>query len=477
MGTDNGIKSRQIREQVSAYIRQLHMIRPGDKVILGLSGGADSVCLFELLMSLREEMVFTIEAVHVNHMLRETAERDEVFVRQLCEKNDIPLHVLRKDVALLAKQKAISPEEAGREVRYTFFNEVAEKTGADRIATAHHANDRAETVLFHLGRGTGVDGLCGIRPIRDKIIRPLLCLGREEIEQYLSLLGREYMTDETNADNTYSRNRIRNEILPMLEEVCPGAMSHIAATGELMSQVSDYLKYQTEEAVSQCVDREHFKDGCLVLFCHRWKALHEYMQGEVIRICICMLAESKKDISKVHVEAVQKLAELQVGSKCDLPYGIVAEKSYDTILFQRKAAGDTDREEPFCVTVTHEQLECGIQVQLPDGMCMHLIVEKFDSEADIPTKPYTKWLNYDKIVEPLVIRHPRQNDFFYLNYKNKKYVKDYMVNEKIPLMQRKKSILVASGDHILYFVGRRISHRAKTDDTTKKILKITVTGG
>ena len=156
---------RRLRERVSAYMRQLHMISPGDKVIIGLSGGADSVCLFELLLSLREEFSFTMEAVHVNHMLRETAKRDELFVQQLCERKGVALHILHRDVAEVARQKHMSPEEAGREVRYAFFEKVAEKVKANKIALAHHANDSAETVLFHLCRGTGVDGLCGIRPV------------------------------------------------------------------------------------------------------------------------------------------------------------------------------------------------------------------------------------------------------------------------------------------------------------------------
>lgn len=456
---------------------QFHMISSGDKVILGLSGGADSVCLFEMLLALRKEWSFSVEAVHVNHMLRVTADRDEDFVRRICEHEGVPLHILRTDVARIAKEKAISTEEAGREIRYAYFSEVAQKTGATRIATAHHGNDRAETVLFQLSRGSGIDGFCGIRPVREQIIRPLLCIGRKEIEEYLTLRGRTYVTDETNADNVYSRNRIRNEILPMLEEVCPGATSHIAATGELMLQVSDYLKIQTDEAVKNCVNDEHIAQGYLRLDCVKWRDLHEYMQAEVIRTCICMLAESKKDITRVHVESVLKLAALQVGSRCDLPYEIMAEKSYDTIIFKKKSFEDCEPEDDFCKELSLQELAEGTKVQLPDGKCMHLIIEDFDPAADIPTKTYTKWIDYDKIKGPLVIRYPRRDDFFYLNHKNKKYVKDYMVNEKIPLAQRGKSILVASGEHMLYFVGRRISHRVKIDGTTKKILKITVTGG
>jgi len=461
---------------VSAYMRQLHMIHPGEKVIVGLSGGADSVCLFDILLALREEFSFTVEAVHVNHMLRETAERDEMFVKRLCEEEGIVLHILRKDVAELAKWRDMSLEEAGREVRYAFFEEVAEKTSADKVAVAHHANDNAETILFHLCRGTGIDGLCGIRPVRDRVIRPLLCLERKEIEDYVDTVGRAYMTDETNADTAYTRNRIRNDILPMLEEVCQSAATHIAQTGELMTQVSDYLKLQAREAMDTCVDTEKIDEGCLRLTCSAWNNLHDYMKGEVIRMCIFLLAGNRKDISKVHVEAVRNLASLQVGSRCNLPYGIAAEKSYDCIFFQKETE-EVPPKEPFEVTVNTEFLEQGVQVSLPDGRVMYLQVVDCDPEAEIPTKTYTKWLDYDKIKEPLMVRSPRRDDFFYFDNKNRKYVKDYMVNEKIPSAERDKCILVTSGSRMLYFVDGRISHHVKIDETTRRILKITVTGG
>ncbi len=464
-----------MHEHVSAYMNQLHMVNPGEKILVGLSGGADSVCLFYVLLALQKSLSFSMEAVHVNHMLRETAERDELFVKQICEEEGIPLHRKHVDVTRLAKQQGLSFEEAGRNARYDFFAETMQHTGATRIAVAHHMDDRAETILFHLCRGTGVDGLGGIRPVREQVIRPLLCVDRMQIEAYLSELGKTYMTDETNADNQYSRNRIRNEVLPILEQVCSGAGRHTAETGELMTQISEYLKVQVRAAMQMCTERA---ETDIQIVCSSWQEQHPYIQGELIRQCIAASAGSKKDISKVHVEAVQKLAGAQVGSRCDLPYAVEVLRSYDRLIFRKKETECiADPAETFCVTVDAEALEQGTEIELPDGKIISLRLLDFDKNAGIPTKTYTKWLDYDKIDEPLMIRTPDKDDFFYFDHKNKKYVKDYMVNEKIPLQQRSRSIVVASGNHMLYFVGKRISSYVKTDDTTKKVLEIMVTGG
>lgn len=477
MSTENK-KGQLLTKAVSAYMQKLHMTNPGDKVLVGLSGGADSVCLFYVLLALQDELGVSLEAVHINHMLRESALRDEEFVRRLCERERVPVHVLRTDVSAMARENRMSTEEAGRKVRYDFFAETAQKTGAKKIAVAHHMDDQAETILFHLCRGTGVDGLSGISPVRDNIIRPLLSVSRADVESYLSEIKADYMTDETNAQTAYSRNRIRHKVLPVLEkEVCEGAAKHIARTGQIVLEAKDYLQEQVLKTVSGYVDRSQSEQDCVRLSDKIFEEVHLYLVGEVIRFCIAELAGSKKDVSSVHVEMVQKLAGLQVGSVCSLPYGIEVKKSYQELIFSKGEQEDV-RAEAFFVNVDQAKLtEEGVQVILPDGKRISFKVFDYDRNADIPIKTYTKWLDYGKIEGPLTVRTPMTDDFFYFNHKNKKYVKDYMVNEKIPAGERRKSILVAEGNHMLYFVGKRISNYVKIDGDTKRILEITVTGG
>ena len=460
---------------MSAYINKFHMIEPGDKVILGLSGGADSVCLLLVLLALQEKIPFAIEAVHVNHCMRDSAKGDELFVRTLCKEKEVPLHVYVVDVCERAQREGLTSEEAGRNVRYECFEEVRQKTGANKIAVAHHKNDRAETILFQMSRGSGVAGMIGIKPVRDRVIRPLLCLERTDIERFLTENGQAYVTDETNKSSEYSRNRVRNEVLPVLEEVCPGAVSHIAAAGETMQEVSDFLQEQILGAMRNCADVTRCSEGVVKLSCTEFSKLHTYLQSEIIRECIFLLANSKKDILRLHTDAVFGLLQLQVGRRIELPYGIEVQKSYETLVFSKKKMPEEPAD--FCVEVTEQELEHGISVPLPDGKQMSLHTFAYDSRGDIPTKTYTKWLNYDKIKGTVTIRTPKNGDFFYFNNKNKKYVKDYMVNEKIPQAERGCSIIVADGDHMLYFVGRRISNGVLIDKTTRKILEITVTGG
>ena len=468
--------SRQVEITVSAYIKKYHMINAGEKLLVGLSGGADSVCLFRILLALRKELDFSLEAVHVNHCLRDTADRDEDFVRALCDSEHILLHTYSVDVKKYGDEKGMSTEEAGRELRYRCFSETMEKTGAAKVAVAHHKNDQAETILFHMCRGSGPDGLSGMHPVRDFVIRPILCLDRGQIENYLSLCGQKYVMDETNESMQYSRNRIRHEVLPVLEEVCPGASGHIAAAGENVAQLFRYLQEQIQQALRECTEWTGPDGTVLKLKCQTLSGLHVYLQGEVVRASLFMLSGEKKDISRVHIESVLGLVGMQVGRRLDLPYGMEVEKSYDALLFRKKERVEEIRTD-FCVEVSKQEIKEEKQLFLPDGKKMILRRFVYERTSQIPAKAYTKWLDCDKIGEIVTIRTPQEEDFFYFNDKNKKYVKDYMVNEKIPKAERSSSIIVAEGNHMLYFVGRRVSNAVLVDEKTTNILEITVTGG
>lgn len=481
-------RSRQLEEQVTAYMEKHHMINTGDKVLVGLSGGADSVCLFYMLLTLREKFDFSMEAVHVNHLLRTSARRDEDYVTELCRKEGILLHTEHVDVTALAKKEGLTLEEAGRNARYGIFRKLAEERGGAKIAVAHHANDQAETILFHLCRGSGLEGMAGMRPVRGEIIRPLLCLGREEITEYLGIYGISYMTDETNADNAYSRNMLRNCVLPRLtESICQGTVSHIAHTGEVVSEAFDYLQAQMQQAFESCIGERKESDNLmqnlmtetekqeslpLELSIPSLESLHPYLQKEVIRLAISRISGSKKDISEVHVRAVLKLLNAQTGSSSHLPYRIKVSRSYDYLIFEQ---GENREKCDVFYEISREQLELGnkcTECTLKDGRLLSFRVLPYDKNADIPQNPYTKWLDYDKIEKSLLVRTLEEGDFFYFNDKNRKFVKDYMVNEKIPLRERDKTMLVMSGSHMLYFPGRRISNYYKVDDHTIRVLEI-----
>lgn len=234
--------------KVRAYIAKHQMISDGDTVAAGVSGGADSVCMLYMLRKLAEEIPFRLIVVHVHHGVRSDAQEDADYVKRLCEEWNIPFFLKRVDMAGYAKEMRLTPEEAGRELRYQAFEEALNGECAPcKIAVAHNRNDRAETMLFHLFRGSGLRGLGSIRPVRERIIRPLLCLERAEIEAYLSEKGLACCMDSTNNDDTYTRNKIRHHILPYVEEhICRNAVAHIGEAAEVLAQTDVFVNKQME---------------------------------------------------------------------------------------------------------------------------------------------------------------------------------------------------------------------------------------
>ena len=232
---------------VSAFCRRENIEFQGKTVLVALSGGRDSVALLCALMELSAEKGFAVAAAHYNHHLRSSAQRDEDFVRDFCAARGVPCVIGGGDVAAFAGEMGLSTEEAARTLRYRFLEETAEQMGADFIATAHHAGDNAETVLMNLLRGTGLRGLGGIPPVRGRIIRPLLEVSRDEINDYIEQNALPYVEDETNAETVYTRNRLRHEFLPLLEEIAPGSTERIAKTACRLRQDGEYLDAQAEK--------------------------------------------------------------------------------------------------------------------------------------------------------------------------------------------------------------------------------------
>ncbi|MBQ7636234.1 MAG: tRNA lysidine(34) synthetase TilS, partial [Lachnospiraceae bacterium] len=250
----------RIRKKIIDFCREKKLLDSGDGVLMGLSGGADSVCLLFMLNSLREEMELTIRAIHINHGIRgEEADRDEAFCKAFCEKLKVPFEAVHADIPALAKEEGLGLEEAGRKFRYDIFKERAKALGLNKIAVAHHMNDSAETMLFQMVRGSRLNGLSGIRPQNDNIIRPLLCVTREEIEEVLAENGLEYVTDSTNLSSDYTRNYLRNEILPALEKLRPNACRHMAETAAYLARVADFMEKRAEEIYARAVEEEKGK--------------------------------------------------------------------------------------------------------------------------------------------------------------------------------------------------------------------------
>lgn len=271
----------------------------GGVILCGVSGGRDSVCLLDYLHKLGQQRGFTAAAGHLNHLMRPTAQRDEDFVRSFCGERGIPFYTERADVYALCGTWGLTVEEAGRRARYEFLHRTAAAIGAERIATAHHRDDLAETVVLQLLRGTGPQGLTGIPPVRGSIVRPLLDTPRRDIEGYLAENGLTYVTDETNHDLTYARNRLRLVIWPELEGINPAVTAHIACTADILRRENAYL----DELAAAYLP----ETGCAVA-CTALLTAPEALRPRILRLLLARLGTGRKDLGAGHLAALERLA-------------------------------------------------------------------------------------------------------------------------------------------------------------------------
>lgn len=475
-------------EEVCRCIEEEKLIQAGDYVLAGVSGGADSVCLLLLLLEYQKRCTFSLQAVHVEHGIRgEESREDARFVEALCRRLGVSCRTYALDVPAYAREHRLGLEEAARKLRYASFAQAAQLAEVPaekiKIALAHHADDNAETVLFQLVRGSGVRGLSGMRACRaldtgGTLIRPLLYVARREIEEYLAARGEVYRVDATNQDTSYSRNRIRHEVLPQLVQVNQQAIRHIGQSAGYLAELADYLEQEAGRiAALVCVEKH---DGCLV---HRelFEKFPLLLQGEVLHRQLAALAGSTKDIGSVHVRAVEQLAGRQVGRRISLPYGLVAERVYEGVCIRREREEKVYEEAVY--EITPEMLLGAREGEwftllLPDGQ-MRLRIRDFCGEMqEIPKKAYTKLLNYDKIEYSLQVRRRAEGDYLVIDEAgHKKKLKKYFTEEKVPVGKRESTWLLTVGSHVLWVIGGRISTDYKIDSATKKILEVQMSGG
>lgn len=458
------------------------MLTCGDRVIAGVSGGADSVCLFLMLLELREKIGFDLIAVHVHHGLRgEAADKDQQFVEALCEQHRIPLEIFRVNLESIAKKRKQSLEEAGRMVRREAFDSVCKKYGGNKIALAHHQNDNAETLLWNLSRGTGLDGLGGIRPVNGKFIRPLLCMNRKEIEEYLAKRKQSYCIDETNAGTDYTRNKLRHLVLPILEEqVNSAAVRHMNETMEQIWELQEYMQEQVEAAYQECV-QEHFEKACWIQIQQKsFETFPELIKKMVIRKGMEQVGGKKRDLSHKHVDVMMELMNKQVGRTLDLPYEMHAKRNYEGIRLEKQRTYSLGEEKKAEI-----MQECMAELNIPGETiladrnlklrCKILEKPKNLSIKDIPQKIYTKWFDYGIIKSSLYIRTRQAGDTIVIDEKgHQKKLKNWFVDEKIPKEVRDSQLLLAENNEILWVLGHRMSQAYQVKQLTKWILQIEV---
>lgn len=457
------------------------MVLPSEKVLAGVSGGADSVCLLFLLLAYAEKVPFSLAVVHVDHGLRAEAGEDARFVEELCRSNGVPFFLEKADVRGLAQEEKLSLEDAGRRARYEAFGRVAAKLGAAKAAVAHNSDDNAETMLFNLFRGSGMKGLCGIAPVRRdaalEIIRPILCLERGQVEAYLGERGMPWRTDHTNGGDGYTRNRIRHHILPYAErEVARGAVGHMRRTADLLRETESYLEEQTKEALGRCLAPS--SDVCRrEVDIDAFLACHGALQKRMLLALAKGLSPTGKDISWVHIRDALTLFREEGNRGVSLPFGVTARRQYGKVILEgEQGVAPAWHGGPVAVSLKGEILDAPLVYDLDSLGRIEFTAFFVKKGREVPKNQYTKWFDYDKIDESVVIRSRRQGDYFTIsdgvgNMRHKS-LKDYMITEKIPRRLRDSIPLVAAGNHVLWLVGWRISEYFKVDGNTERILQM-----
>lgn len=466
----------QVQNEVRNTISRYQMIERGDRVLIGVSGGADSTALLHVLIQLGGLLKAQYRVIHVHHGLRgEEADRDAHYVERLCRGYRLPCKVVEVQTEQFAKKHRISAEEAGRVLRYSVFEEEAQAWEREedtqksvKVAVAHNKEDNAETILMQLSRGSGLKGVSGMKPVRGRIIRPLLFVTRAEIEAYLKKEELSWCTDSTNLHDDYTRNRIRHDILPKLvEDVNRSAIDNITRAGRLIGEADLYLAKQAEAALSGTLVRDEESAGIAQADLDRQEPI---IRTYMLRLMISIVNRTMRNITAKHIEELNRLADAETGKKIDLPYDLEAVKTYDMLWIGKKG-------------FSAEAASAGVSGCVPDAETNEFYRKNFSfnvfdytPDMEIPSGERVKWFDYDKIDDVMELRPRRTGDYITLRGGGRKTVKSLMIDEKIPAAKRDRVPVLAIGSSVLWVVGSRISDRYRVDDRTKRIFEVCYTG-
>lgn len=467
------IRSLNVIEKVKEFIIENSLVNKDNKVLVALSGGPDSVCLLHCLYSLKKDFNIKIGAAHVNHMLRgDDSFGDEEYSRRLCESLNIDFYSKKIDINEIAKSKGISIEMAGREARYGFFEEIKKEYNYDSIAVAHNENDQAETIIMNLMRGTGIEGLCGIRPKRKgNIIRPILCLSRVEIEKYCNENNLNPRIDKTNLENIYSRNKIRLDILPYMKE---NFNKDIIPT---INRMSKLIQVDNDFIEKEC-NRE-YKKYCLVnkeniIIKKEAFSLDKAIITRMIKKAFCDFTGAFNNFEMKHVYEILNLAKNTTNKKVFLPNNIISENVYGDIYLKKKTLGKDKKDIKELLTLKKEGIN-GLS-KMYDNYIINLEVINCKNNIEFSNNLLIKYFDYDTIEEKIEIRKRRNGDKITpLGMKGSKKLKDIFIDLKIPIDKRDEIPVVTFDDEIAWVVGYKVSEKFKVKKETKKILKVVFT--
>ncbi len=471
-----------IIDKVLNTIKYNNLINVGETVIVGISGGPDSVCLVHVLNTISSIYNFKIIAVHINHMLRgEEAECDEKYAREFCERLSIEFYSEKIDVRKISKEESISIEEAGRIARYRQFQIYAANKNAQKIAVAHNKNDNAETVIMNIIRGTGTDGLKGIQYKRDNIIRPLLDVYRYEIDSYCLLNDLKPRIDSSNMESIYTRNKIRLELIPFINKSFnTDIIENIGRTSKIVSCDLEFIEDYTARALEKCIVEKNFDK--IRLDIGILKDFHDSIKNRILRKVVKDIKGNLNGIEKKHIDLLSDIAfNGRTGAMICLPGKIVGEKSYNILTVSCEENGKKAK------TKGMEYNEFEIRITIPGRISFEFNNRRYCLESEILSLQEAKktnvfkckaeekvqYFDYEVLKMGIYLRKRKEGDLFKpLNGRGTKKLKDYFIDKKIPRDERDKILLVATGNEIVWVVGNKTSDKFKVNENTKYILKL-----
>jgi len=456
-----------IFKKVSTYIRQEKMISAGEKIVTALSGGIDSMVMLDLLLRYQKENGGSLVIAHLNHGLRgKESDRDEDFVKSTASHLNVECYSKKIDLKNPAGNQSNNLQEAARNERYAFFESVADRVKGDKVALGHNADDQAETTLMRIIRGSGINGLGGIPPARGKIIRPILGLSREEIEDYASRKSIPYVQDSSNLNKKYLRNRIRHELIPALRNYNPNISRELSMLTHICRDVESYLNTMAVEAFEKTILHEMDWDGGIFLDLLIFNLQPAALRGKIINMAFNKLTTDSTGLYSTHIVEVEALAKKgESGSSVNLPKGVNAFIEYGKLGFSLWKKGEV---EPFSYPLNLEGETFVAELDLT--FTSKKVMEVVETERK---NKNTIYLDMNKINAPLIFRNFQNGDRIRIKgMSGRKKLKDLYIDEKVPVRLRRKVPLLTAGDEILWAVGLRHGGNAIADCGSKDILKV-----
>ena len=462
----------KVIQKVRGTVARYHMLKQGDTVLVGVSAGPDSVCLLYLLKELRQEYSLSLHIAHLHHGFRGSeADEDMRFVRAIGESLGIPVYAEHADIPAYLKKTGLSKQAGARKVRYEFFSKAAEATGACRIAVGHTADDQVETFLMRLLKGAGPHGLSGIPPVRDKIIRPLIELTREEVIGFLSEKGIRYRIDSSNLSKVYLRNKIRLDLIPYLaKEYNPNIMSTLMRNLTILRDEDTFLDEYIQRLYPEMVIRR--TEESIILDAARLASLALPVQRRILRHAVESIAgEDAGALSFRHIEDSLSLLDKDTSGEIHLPHDLRVRREGETLSVCLRPCTLQPPPYSYDIAIPGDTL-------IPEaGMTISAVIldgPSYDKEVE-GKKPYRVCFDMDKFSLPLVVRSRRPGDHFCprgMGGKRKK-IKEYFIDLKVLRKEREIIPVLASAEGILWIIGHRTDERFKASPSAEKILQVT----